>query len=196
MQACALSLRTRVPLFLRRTDPFSPETPSPFRSALALLRASEYVDRIQEGMDGVSNESLDMQLRTVLSGLDVESLPSHFRKNLSFRVSPWVHGFDLPVGPTASTELTATWNQCPLFVEVEPIVEFRTDDVTSVDYARRAAMACKVTILKCRHIASNVRAGLGVIGEATISVHVTPVGRCLMDDKGRAQSLQVKEARV
>jgi hypothetical protein len=192
LQACALSLRTRVPLFLRRTE-------TPCRSALALLRAREYVNRIQEGMDGSgdANKTLDVQLRTVLSGLDVASLPMAFQKQLSFRVSPWVQGFDLPVGATACTELVATWEQSPLLVEVEPVVEFRTDDATSVDYARRAAQACQVTILKCRHVASNVGAGFGVVGEATIRIQVTPVGeKPLLDDQGRAQSLQVKEARV
>lgn len=192
LQACALSLRTRVPLILRRTE-------TPCRSALALLRANEYVNRIEEGMDGGgdANKTLDMQLRTVLSGLDVSSLPSSFQKQLSFRVSPWVQGFDLPVGATVCTELVETWEQIPLLVEVEPVVEFRTDDATSVDYARRAAQACQVTMLTCRHVASNVGAGLGVVGEATIRVQVTPVGaKPLVDDKGRAQSLQVKEARV
>jgi hypothetical protein len=190
MQACALSLRTRVPLFLRRTE-------TPCRSALALLRASEYVNRIQEGLDGDSNETLDSQLRTVLSGLDVAALPASFQKQLSFRVSPWVQGFDLPVGVTACTELVETWEQYPLLVEVEPVVEFRSDDATSVDFARRAAQACQVTVLKCRHVASNVGAGLDVMGEATIRVQVTPVGENpLVDGKGRVQSLQVKEARV
>jgi hypothetical protein len=195
-QACALSLRTRVPVFLRRTEQFEPPSPCQKRSALALLRASHYVDRIQEGMDVDSSKSLDKQLRTVLSGLDAELLPQSFRNSLSFRLSSWVHGFDLPVGATARTDLDERWDQCPLVVEVEPVVEFRTDDATSVDYARRAAKACLVTIMKCRHIGCSIGSGAGTIGEATIRVHVTPIDGSLVDSQGNSLSLQIKEARV
>jgi hypothetical protein len=199
LQACTLSLRTRLPLFMRRTEQFGKGLPNPCKrqTALALLRATRYVDRIEEGMTVDSNESIDEQLRTVLSGLDVEVLPDNVRNSLSFRLSSWVHGFDLPVGATTRMTLDKKGKQRSLVVEVEPIVEFRADDRTSVDYASRAAKACVVTIIKCKHVSCNIGTGAGVIGEGTMQIHVSPIGRNKMvDHYGKALSLEIKEVRV
>jgi hypothetical protein len=199
LQACTLSLRTRLPMFLRRTEQLNEEQHNSCKrqTSLALLRATHYVDRIEEGMNIDSNESMDEQLRTVMAGLNAEALPDSVRNNLSFRLSSWVHGYDLPVGATTRLTLERKGKQRPLLVEVEPIVEFRADDKTSVNYASRAAKACTVTIQKCKHVACNIGTGAGVIGEGSMQIHVSPLGdKQSLDDNGKACSLQIKEVRV
>lgn len=201
LQACTLSLRTRLPLLLNNTEHEQINPGSNTQSALALLRATQYVDRLEKGLCVESNnESLDEQLRIVLSGLDVPSLPESSRNNLSFRLSSWVHGFDLPVGAVARTVLEAK-DQDPqkraLIVEVEPIVEFRTGDMTSVDYARRAAKACTVTIKKCKHVSCSIGSGAGIIGEGSIQIQISPLDtRNMLDSKGKQLYLQIKEIRL
>jgi len=217
LQACSLSLCTRMPLVLRQTEQLIESADGQrearivgkMRSTLALVRARQYLDSIQEGMDPESNEGLDEQLRTVLAGLDTDSLPEDFRhQRLSFRVSPWIATalcFDLPLGASAQWHTSPQethGTQLPIQVEVEPVVEFRAHDLASVRAARAAARACTVVIEKCSHEARAVNTGAGMIGEATIRVHVRPTttrsGEQLQvwgSDRA-VQSLCVKEARA
>lgn len=184
LQACSLSLRTRMPLVLRQTSELiesagrESQLVSKIRTTLAMVRAIQYMDCLQEGMDPETNEGIDAQLLSVLSGLDVDSLPEDFKNNLSFRVSPWVPSdlaFDLPLGESARTHLEGDGSsKLPISVEVEPVVEFRAHDFASVKNARAAARACKVTIEKCTHCALEFP-GAGICGEATIQVRVTPL---------------------
>lgn len=210
LQACTLSLRTRMPLVLRQTEQLIERVGNEttlvckMRSTLALFRAVQYLDRIQEGMDPELNDGLDQQLRTVLAGLDLCSLPEAFKSDLSFRISPWVPsvlGFDLPLGESAHASLERCGLQLPINVEVEPVVEFRADDCASVRYAHHAARACKVTIETCKHIVRDFGLGAGMIGEATIRVRLSPLD-CVNQkiqiwgrDK-EVQSLHIKEARA
>lgn len=212
LQACSASLRTRMPLVLRQTkelvEGVGPKTRlvCKLRSNLALFRAIQYVDRIQEGFE--SKEALDKQLRTVLAGLDMASLPEDFKKGLSFRISPWVASvlsFDLPVGESAHAPLQGSGSKLPIDVEVEPVVEFRADDLASVSYAHDAARACKVTIVECKHTARGFCSGAGMIGEATIRVNVSPLDGSSSATKQQLQvwgrdkgvkGLRIKEARA
>jgi len=229
---CALSLRTRLPVILRQTAELvesaitggdgQPNNNSnhrivgKMRSTLALVRLEKYMDSIQEGMDADTNEGLDEQLLYVLSGLDVESLPQGFvqNNNLSFRVSPWIASalcFDLPLGESAQWHTTPQEllvgdpQQLPIQVQVEPVVEFRARDAASAAAARAAAVACEVVIEQCTHAARAVCHGAGVIGEATIRVHVRPTARLSRggasssvwgSDNEGVQSLCIKEARA
>lgn len=215
LQACAVSLRTRLPLVLRQTAQLIENAESgivgKMRSTLALVRTTQYVDSIQEGMDPESNEGLDEQLRAVLEGLDVESLPEDVRLNLAFRVSPWIASsalcFDLPLGGSATWQspLQAKQqqqHQLPIRVQVEPVVEFRAHDMASVASARAAARACAVTIESCAHEARAVCTGAGMIGEAVVRVHVRPIrsktGQKLQvwGSGEEVPSLCIKEARA
>lgn len=196
VQACSLSLRTRLPHFLSNTE-HEQQSICKRQSALALLRATHYIDRIEQGLTVECTATLDEQLRTVLAGLDVQNFPESFRNNISFRLSPWVHGFDLPVGAIARTLLDAKGMQLPVVVEVEPIVEFRTGDVTSINYAASAAKACEVTIKSCRHVGCHVGSKAGIVGEGTIQISIRPLGSDnMLDQKGNALSLQIKEIRL
>jgi hypothetical protein len=196
VQACSLSLRTRLPHLLNSTEHKQPSACKQ-QSALALLRATQYINRIEQGLTIESTATLDEQLRTVLAGLDVQNFPESVRNNISFRLSPWVHGFDLPVGTIARTVLDAKGTQRPVVVEVEPIVEFRTGDVTSIDYATRAAKACEVTIKSCRHVGCSVENKAGIVGEGMIRIYIRPLGsNNMVDQKGNALSLQIKEIRL
>jgi hypothetical protein len=200
-EACAISLSTRVPPILSQTKELIEKAgqESQFvvkmRSTFALIRAMQYLDRIQEGMDPKANEELNDQLQTVLSGLDLESLPRHFQKHVAFRVSPWVTSvlcFDLPIGESAHASIAPhnPQGQLPLEVEVEPVVEFRGHDRASIRYARDAARACRVTIEHCTHVERSFAAGAGMAGEATIRVRVSP----LQTDSGHTAAVvpQVK----
>ena len=192
LQACALSLRTRLPLVLRQTELLIESANSnqevhivgKMRSSLALVRATQYLDSIQEAMDPESNEGLDEQLLFVLGGLHTESLPHDVLENLSFRVSPWIATalcFDLPLGPSVTWQNLSPNNnnnnhtQLPIRVTVEPVVEFRAHDMSSVGSARvAAARSCHVTIQSCAHEARAVWTGAGMIGEAVVRVHIRP----------------------
>jgi hypothetical protein len=212
LQACIVSLRTRMPLVLRQTkqliDGAGNETRlvCRLRSTLALFRAIQYVDRIQEGMDPELNDGLDKQLRTVLDGLYMASLSEAFKNDLAFRISPWVPSvlsFDLPLGESAHATLPRQGSKLPLVVGVEPVVEFRADDLASISYAHHAARACKVTIVKCQHVARDFGLGAGMIGEATICVHVSPLEGSSGNPKSQVwgqdmevKCLHIKEARV
>lgn len=196
VQACSLSLRTRLPHLLNNTEHEQPSV-CKRQSALALLRATHYVDRIEQGLTIESTATLDEQLRTVLAGLDVQHFPESVRNNISFRLSPWVHGFDLPVGAISRSVLDAKGTQRSVVVEVEPIVEFRTGDATSISYATSAAKACEVTIKTCKHIECNVGSNAGIVGEGTIQINIRPLDNNIMvDQKGNTLSLQVKEIRL
>ena len=223
LQACALSLRTRFPLVLQQTELLiesanrsqEDRIVGKMRSTLALVRATQYLDSIQEGMDPETNENLDEQLLTVLTGLDTEGLRQDVRELLSFRVSPWIATtlcFDLPLGPAATWQNTPPqWSaQLPIRLEVEPVVEFRAHDMASVASARAAAArACEVTIESCSHEARAVWTGAGMIGEAVVRVHVRPTRRgesaAAAESAGQLQvwgidkavpSLCIKEARA
>ena len=198
VQACSLSLRTRLPHFLNNTEEHEQPSACKRQSALALLRATHYIDRIEQGLTVESTATLDEQLRTVLAGLDVQNFPESVRNTISFRLSPWVHGFDLPVGASARTVLDAKGTQCPVVVEVEPIVEFRTGDGTSINYATSAAKACDITIKSCRHLGCNVGTKAGIVGLGTIQINIRPLGSSnnMVDEKGNALSLQIKEIRL
>lgn len=195
-QACSLSLRTRLPHILSNTE-HEQQSVCKRQSALALLRATHYVDRIEQGLNVGSTTSLDEQLRTVLAGLDIQNIPESIRNSISFRLSPWVHGFDLPVGAIARTVLDTKGKQRPVVVEVEPVVEFRTGDNTSIRYATSAAKACAVTIKQCKHIGCNIGSKAGIAGEGTIQIHITPLGSSnMVDHNGKSLSLQIKEIRL
>ena len=221
-RACSLSLRARVPLVLRQTEQqlakskdnaYGEGNPlGGMRSMLALVRATHFLDAVQEGMDPESNEGLDEQLSTVLAGLDAESLPEDFRRQLSFRVSPWTVSalcFDLALGPSAQWHTTPQEarrggeQKLPIRVEVEPVVEFRAHDRASVAAARAAARACAVEIESCGHEARAVCTGAGMIGEATVRVRVRPAAARSSDRRAgvwgsdeEVQSLCIKEARA
>jgi hypothetical protein len=197
VQACSLSLRTRLPHFLNNTKQQEHLNTCKRQSTLALLRASQYIDRIEQGLTVESTVTLDEQLRTVLAGLDVQNFPENVRNNITFRLSPWVNGFDLPVGALARTVLDVKGTQRPVVVEVEPIVEFRTGDVTSINYATRAARACEVTIKSCRHVGFSIGNQAGIVGEGTIWIHIKPLGiDNMVDERGNALSLRIKEIRL
>lgn len=217
VQACSLSLRTRLPYILSNTGTgsgTSSSTGTGFeaqdrsnncqqQTALALLRATHYLDRIEQGLNDVkSSSSVDEQLRTVLAGLDVHNFPESVRNQISFRLSPWVHGFDLPVGAIARLVLDDAQGkqQRPavvVVVEVEPIVEFRTGDETSIKYATSAAKACAVSIVSCKHVGCNVGSKAGIVGEGSIQIRIKPLGgETLVDEQGKALSLQIKEIRL
>ncbi len=204
VQACSLSLRTRLPYILSNTGTgFEPDRSNHCQqqqSALALLRATHYIDRIEQGLNDVkSSSSVDEQLRTVLAGLDVQNIPESVRNQISFRLSPWVHGFDLPVGAIARLVLDDTpgKKRPVVVVEVEPIVEFRTGDVTSIKYATSAAKACAVSILSCKHVGCNVGSKAGIVGEGSIQIRIKPLGnKTMVDENGKALSLQIKEIRL
>jgi hypothetical protein len=101
------------------------------------------------------------------------------------------------VGAIARTVLETKGKQRPVVVEVEPVVEFRTGDITSIRYATSAAKACAVTIKACKHVGCNIGSKAGIVGEGTIQIHVTPLdSRNLIDHKGKSLSLQIKEIRL
>ena len=215
VQACSLSLRTRLPYILSNTSTVTATatgTGTGFeaqdrsnncqqQTALALLRATHYLDRIEQGLNDVkSSSSVDEQLRTVLAGLDVHNFSESVRNQISFRLSPWVHGFDLPVGAIARLVLDDAQGkqQRPVVVvEVEPIVEFRTGDETSIKYATSAAKACAVSIVSCKHVGCNVGSKAGIVGEGSIQIRIKPLGgETMVDEQGKALSLQIKEIRL
>jgi hypothetical protein len=217
LQACLASLHTRMPLVLRQTEEWVERGMSPkallvckLRSTLALFRADQYLDRIQEAIDPCSNRGYDEQLRIVLAGLETTCLSDDFKKGLAFRISPWVPStlcFDLPVGSSARASFPGNGaKKLPISLDIEPVVEFRAEDRVSVTFAHLSARACQVTIVDCKHVARKFDASAGVWGEATIRVLIAPLDCAALEasDGKRhvwgcdsvVKSLQVKEARA
>jgi hypothetical protein len=208
-QACFRSLRTRIPIVLRKTQELietassDSQLVSNIRTSLALVRAVQYLERLQQCHDEES--IINGQLQAVLDQLDIDSLPAEFReKDLAFRVSPWVPSllaFDLPVGGSARAEIKeGVKSQFPIVFEVEPVVEFRAYDTSSIQNARAATRVCNIRIEKVAHEQRRFCSGAGWIGEAMIRLRVSPCTSCANIrvwgfDKD-VPSLWIKEARA
>lgn len=218
LRACVVSLKSRLPFVLEQTkqwvalelDPESIGSLQPrashaasvsnLRSTLAIFRADQYLDRIQEAMDIAvesHNNHVDKHLRTVLDGLDIAAFPAAFQKDgLAFRISPWVPAalcFDLPLGQSARASFPGDdgcgQRRLAIDLDVEPVVEFRADDQLSAQYAHQAARACSIEILECKHFVTRGRqyhslppqqsrmllGGDSADGEATIRLLVSPL---------------------
>jgi hypothetical protein len=155
----------------------SPRFVTDVRSTFALYRAIQYVDRLQEAMDPTTNQGIEEQLETILSGLGVavagEAREPPVAHHPAFRLSPWVASdlcFDVPVGQSAYYTIPGD-----LTVEIESVVEFRAHDPPSVNYARAAAATpVSVTILSCKHVKRQFGLGAGTMGQATITVRLEP----------------------
>jgi hypothetical protein len=208
-QACFRSLRTRMPIVLRKTQELietassESQLVSNIRTSLALVRAVQYMERLQQAYD--EDSMINGQLQAVLDQLDIDNLPEEFReKDLAFRVSPWVPSllaFDLPVGKSARSEIKEGGkSQLPIAVEVEPVVEFRAYDTSSIQNACAASRACNITIEKVAHEQRRFRSGAGWIGEAMIRVRVSPCDSCpnirVWGCDKDVPSLWIKEARA
>jgi hypothetical protein len=203
LRACIETLDTRMPYILHQTfsmiqDETSERFVTDVRSTFALYRAIQYVDRLQEAIDPTTNEGIEEQLLTILSGLDEMSSSRH-SCHPAFRLSPWVASdlcFDLPLGQSAYHTIPGD-----LTVEIESIVEFRAHDQPSVKYARAAAIPVSVTILSCKHVKRHFGFGAGMIGQATITVRLEPLSfdkqpvRVWSVDQP-VPALQIKEARA
>jgi hypothetical protein len=213
LRACIETLDSRMPHILHQTFSMiqDVETSSErgsfvtdVRSTFALYRAIQYVDRLQEAIDPTTNEGIEEQLLTVLSGLKQEEeegqQPGRQHHHPAFRLSPWVASdlcFDLPMGQSAYHTIPGD-----LTVEIESIVEFRAHDQPSVNYARAAAATpVTVTILSCKHVKRHFGLGAGTIGQATITVRLEPLSLDKQPVKVWAvdqpvPALQIKEARA
>jgi hypothetical protein len=214
LRACIETLDSRMPHILHQTFSMiqDVETSSErgsfvtdVRSTFALYRAIQYVDRLQEAIDPTTNEGIEEQLLTVLSGLQQQQeeegqQPGRQHHHPAFRLSPWVASdlcFDLPMGQSAYHTIPGD-----LTVEIESIVEFRAHDQPSVNYARAAAATpVIVTILSCKHVKRHFGLGAGTIGQATITVRLEPLSLDKQPVKVWAvdqpvPALQIKEARA
>jgi hypothetical protein len=193
------------------TEP-QPRFVTDVRSTFALYRAIQYVDRLQEAMDPTTNQGIEEQLETILSGLGTaaagEAREPPVAAHPAFRLSPWVASdlcFDVPVGKSAYYTIPGD-----LTVEIESVVEFRAHDPPSVNYARAAAAtAVSVTILSCKHVKRQFGLGAGTMGQATITVRLEPTGSSSSSHQSpqpavkkvwavdqAVPALQIKEARA
>jgi hypothetical protein len=170
------------------TEP-QPRFVTDVRSTFALYRAIQYVDRLQEAMDPTTNQGIEEQLETILSGLGTaaagEAREPPVAAHPAFRLSPWVASdlcFDVPVGKSAYYTIPG--------------------DLT-------AATAVSVTILSCKHVKRQFGLGAGTMGQATITVRLEPTGSSSSSHQSpqpavkkvwavdqAVPALQIKEARA
>jgi len=187
LDACHLSLRTRMPHVLEQTSQLiesiqeskeeSIKMVAKMRSSLALVRAAQYLDIIDIAMEDPPRKRLDGQLANMLESSEMKELALEFQTKPSFRVSPWVTSllaFEIPAGLPARRTLT-TDVFLPISVEVEPVFEFRAEDLDGERNVLHSYRACSVEIEKFRHDAREFCAGAGTIGVCTLKLRISPL---------------------
>jgi hypothetical protein len=186
--ACLISLRTRMPLFLKHAGLHieslekslddSARVVSKLRSTLAMVAAVQYLDTIESGMTCESRATLDEQLACILNKVQgiQEKTTTAINIPLCFQVSHWLAPalvFDLPAGAAARTSiLSEDVDSLPLSLEVEPVLSFRTGRLLSGEAKNQAVGTYSVTIEQCKHRPEGFAGGNGALGVASVRVRV------------------------
>lgn len=184
-QACRVSVRTRMREVLRQAAGFvssleacsdpPKSTIYRLRCSIALLRAEKYLNLIESGLKNPPRDELDRRLREVLESDALETVRNDLGQNFFFQISPWVSSFlafDLPAGRMAETVV----NDLPLVVQVEPMLEFNSEDLLEQRDVLSQVKSCSVSILKCKHKSRSFSGGAGTIGECLLQVRLAPSG--------------------
>jgi hypothetical protein len=210
LDACRLSLRTRMPHVLKQASLLVEITASAenksthligrLRGSFALIRAAQYVEIIESGMNSIELESIDKQLLSLIESDAFKALANEIEGDLAFRVSPWLASslaFDVPVGKMARTSVGGP---LPLTVEVEPVVEFYSDSLLNGQDAMRSFRPCTLKIENFRHSPCEFSASDGTCGMARITVRLSPLESLegdSVDNLGRdVQAMRIREARA
>jgi hypothetical protein len=207
LDACRLSLRTRMPQVLEQATLLvqsvsSSENKSThligrLRASFAIMRATQYVEIIEAGIDAIGLDGIDARLLSLIDSKAFKTLAVEMQEELSFRVSPWLVSsltFDVPSGKMVCSSVGGP---LPLTVEVEPVVEFNADSLLNDKGVMRSFRPCSLKIEKFSHIPCEFSAGTGTSGMARITVRLSPLESLEADHLGRdVQVLGIREARA
>jgi hypothetical protein len=207
LDACRLSLRTRMPQVLEQASLLveivsSAENESAhlirkLRASFAITRAVQYMEIIESGIDAIGIDIIDEQLLSLIDSNAFKALAVEMQENISFRVSPWLASslaFDVPAGKMACSSVGGP---LPLTVEVEPVAEFYSDSLLNDKGATSSFRPCSVVIEKFSHSPCEYSAGSGTSGMARITVRVSPLESLEAEHLGSAvQVLDIREARA
>jgi hypothetical protein len=207
LDACRLSLRTRMPQVLEEATLLvqsvsSSENKSThligrLRASFAIMRATQYVEIIEAGIDAIGLDGIDARLLSLIDSKAFKTLAVEMQENLSFRVSPWLVSslaFDVPTGKMARSSVGGP---LPLTVEVEPVAEFNADSLSNDKGVMRSFRPCSLKIEKFSHTPCEFSAGSGTSGMARITVRLSPLESLEADDLDRdVQVLGIREARA
>lgn len=207
LDACRLSLRTRMPQVLEQASLLVESVSSSknesthligrLRASFAILRATQYVEIIEAGIDAIGLESIDARLLSLIESKAFKTLAVEMRDDLTFRVSPWLVSsltFDVPAGKMARSSVGG---MLPLTVDVEPVVEFNVKSLLKDKGAMRSFRPCSLKIENFSHSPCEFSAGAGTAGMARITIRLSPLesleeGRLGQD----VQVLSIREARA
>jgi hypothetical protein len=207
LDACRLSLRTRMPQVLEQASLLlqsvsSSENKSThligkLRASFAIMRATQYVEIIEAGIDAIGPNGIDARLLSLIDSKAFKALAFEMQEDLSFRISPWLVSslaFDVPTGKMARSSVGGP---LPLTVEVEPVVEFNADSLLNDKGVMRSFRPCSLKIEKFSHTPCEFSAGSGTSGMARITVRLSPLESLEADHLGRdVQVLGIREARA
>jgi hypothetical protein len=207
LDACRLSLRTRMPQVLEQASILvesvsSSENESAHligrvRASFAIMRAVQYVEIIESGIDAIGLDIIDGQLLSLIDSHAFKALAVEMQEDISFRVSPWLASslaFDVPAGKMARSSVGGA---LPLTVEVEPVVEFYSDSLLNEKGATSSFRPCSLKIEKLSHTPCEFSAGAGTSGMARITIRLSPLESLEAEYLGQdVQVLGIREARA
>jgi hypothetical protein len=207
LDACRLSLRTRMPQVLEQASLLvqsvsSSENESThligrLRASFAIMRAAQYVEIIESSLAAIGLDSIDGRLLSLIDSNAFKALAAEMQQDLSFRVSPWrasALAFDVPAGKMARSSVGGPM---PLTVEVEPVIEFYSDSLLNDKDAMSSFRPCSLKIEKFSHSPCEFSAGSGTSGMARITVRLSPLESLEAECLGRdVQVLGIREARA
>jgi hypothetical protein len=207
LDACRLSLRTRMPQVLEQASLLVQSVSSSenksnhligrLRASFAIMRATQYVEIIETGIDAIGLDSIDSRLLSLMDSKAFKALAVEMQDDISFRVSPWLVSslaFDVPLGNMARSSVGGP---LPLTVEMEPVVEFKADSLLHDKGVMRSFRPCMLKIEKFSHTPCEFSAGTGTSGMARITVRLSPLESLEVDHLGRdVQALGIREARA
>jgi len=203
LEACKLTLRTRIPLVLKQAslliesystaESESAQLIGKLRASLALVRVAQYVETIDLGMHSMERESIDQKLQSLVMSDAFKVLAKELQTDLSFRVSPWLSSslaLDIPAGRMVRS---AIGGSLPIFIEVEPVVEFRSDTLLNGQDVMGSFRTYSVVIEKFTYTACEFSTGAGV---ARVTVRLSPMKVIVGDTPNAMQLLGILEARA
>jgi hypothetical protein len=207
LDACRLSLRTRMPQVLEQASLLvqsisSSENESThlidkLKASFAIMRATRYVEIIEAGIDAIGLDSIDARLLSLIDSNAFKALAVEMQEDPSFRVSPWLTSslaFDVPMGKMARSSVGGS---LPLTVEVEPVVEFYSDSLLNDEGVMRSFRPCSLKIENFSHSPCEFSAGAGTSGMARITVRLSPLESLEEEYLNRdVQVLSIREARA
>jgi hypothetical protein len=209
LDACRLSLRTRMPQVLEqasllvdsvsRSQNEYTQMIGRSRASFAVMHAAQYVEIIEAGIDIDAGglDSIDGRLLSLIDSNAFKALEVEMQEDLSFRVSPWLTSslaFDVPAGKMARSSIGGP---LPLTVEVEPVVEFYSDSLLNEKSVASSFRPCSLKIEKFSHSPCEFSAGAGTSGMARITVRVSPLESLETENVSRdVQVLGIREARA